>query len=103
LSELSFVNSVINPFFKAIVESYTIKPIISDVQTDPGSISLKQIYTNDEEGFSFRYPDEWSVDTDGDSIINISDRLNFININVNKDIADDILFNLTKMDFQESY
>ena len=91
------------PVFESIMESYTIKPIVSSTQTDSEKISLSQIYTNDEERFSFKYPDGWTVDNYSDFIISIDDSLNFININVVKEIADDTLFNLTKMDFQELY
>ena len=66
---------------------------------------LTQTYTNEEEGFAFKYPGGWDFENDDDSIVSINTAgLSFAaNIGVAKGEADDEFFSATKGDFLDFY
>lgn len=74
------------------------------------SISLTQVYTNEEEGISFMYPEDWTVTTattETEEIVTVAAPEgmfgSYAYIGVSKDVADDMLFQHTMSDFERVY
>jgi len=75
-----------------------------DSPASSNSISLSKTYTNEVEGFSFKYPGNWDIIDDPQikiGIITLIESNYFANMNIQKDSADEYLFNYTKSDFKE--
>lgn len=77
---------------------------------DTKNITISQIYSNDEEGFYFMYPDGWIVDEEyPDALVMISVPSESVftgsvaSIAVMKDYADDAFFSATVSDFEEEW
>lgn len=84
-----------------------------EASVTPKDISLNQTYTNEDEGFSFMYPDDWTVTEVPDMVITVSAPASELGIEAMIEVAvvmedvnnDDYeeLFSATMSDFETAY
>lgn len=55
--------------FTAYEEGYENLSMLQSFMGNQGAVELTEVYTNEEEGISFRYPEEWWVTDSGNSLI----------------------------------
>lgn len=74
------------------------------------NVNLSETYENEDEGFSFMYPEGWEIENveeiDPDALVSVGRTGalgTYARIMVNKDINDGSLFAATKTDFEEIY
>jgi hypothetical protein len=99
------VNNALSPT-TADADSANNPPSPTTSDADAESITLDQTYTNDAEGFSFRYPDTWteSAELDDGVVVQVTYAGmlgTYAGVSVAKSFADSALFDYTESDIQE--
>lgn len=77
-----------------------------DMTLDGENILLTQSYINEEESFSFMYPEDWTIQNDPECLAFVSSQsslASYANLLVVKEINDESYFSASKSDWEEYY
>lgn len=77
-----------------------------DMTLGDENVLLTQSYINEEEGFSFMYPEDWTIQNDPELLAFVSSKsslASYASLLVGKEIDDDSYFSASKSDWEEYF